>query len=386
VLKAAGVVDAGGRGLVVVLDALVAALSGRLDPPEPAPVAVDQVSAVAAAFEPLAETLGEPPLFEVQYLVAAEQPAAGAAESLRADLDSVADSVVVVDNGNGLLAVHAHTGDVGAVLERGLSRGRASRITVERITEFVAAERAGELPRPAVGRRAVVAASAGTARLPVGLARVLEKEGVRLAEASTSRSEAVVEAALTAAADEVVLLFDVRDAREVVDPAAERLRARGIRVAAVPTRSPVQALAAVAVHDGARPFDDDVVAMAEAAAATRVAELTVARQDALTSAGPCRPGDVLGMIDGEVVEVGRGLLAVALALADRLLGVGVELMTVVVAADVGAGVAETVRRHVRDRSPFTEVTVYDVASPGPGVQSFPDDELYGEIPLILGAE
>ena len=98
-------------------------------------------------------------------------------------------------------------------------------------------------------------------------------------------------------------------------------------MAVVPTRSPVQGLAAIAVHDAGRRFDDDVVAMAEAAAATRFAEITVARTEALTAVGICQPGDVLGLIDGEVVHIGRGMLAVAFGLVDRLLAVGAELMT-----------------------------------------------------------
>jgi hypothetical protein len=137
-----------------------------------------------------------------------------------------------------------------------------------------------------------------------------------------------------------------------------------VRVVVIPTRSPVQGLAAVAVHDASRRFDDDVVAMAEAAAATRVAELTVAEHESLTSAGICQAGDVLGLIDGEVVEIGRGMLAVALAVTDRLLGVGAELMTVLVGTEAQPGTGDVVRRHVRDRAPLTEVTVYDVGRPG----------------------
>jgi hypothetical protein len=112
--------------------------------------------------------------------------------------------------------------------------------------------------------------------------------------------------------------------------------------------------------------------MAEAAAATRYAEVTIAERRSLTSAGICQAGDVLGMIDGEVVEIGRGVLAVALAVTDRLLGVGVELMTVLVGANAQSGVGEVLRRHVRDRSAYTEVTVYDVATEG--------------VPLVIGVE
>jgi dihydroxyacetone kinase-like predicted kinase len=140
----------------------------------------------------------------------------------------------------------------------------------------------------------------------------------------------------------------------------------------VPTRSPVQGLAAIAVHDPARRFDDDVVAMAEAAAATRFAELCVAGEEALTAVGRCVPGDVLGLIDGEVVEVGRGLLAEAFGLVDRLLGVGAELMTVIVGAEAPTRVGELIEEYVRSRSPLTDVTVYSGGQP--------------DQPVIIGVE
>jgi dihydroxyacetone kinase-like predicted kinase len=134
----------------------------------------------------------------------------------------------------------------------------------------------------------------------------------------------------------------------------------------------VQGLAAIAVHDPARRFDDDVVAMAEAAAATRYAELCIAAEEALTAVGRCQPGDVLGLIDGEVVEVGRGLLAVAFGLVDRLLGVGAELMTIIVGADAPPRAGELIEAHVRGRSPLTDVAVYQGGQP--------------DQPVIIGVE
>ena len=177
-----------------------------------------------------------------------------------------------------------------------------------------------------------------------GLAHLFEAEGVHVVEGGATGdapSTADVVAAITATgARDVVLLPNASQVTGVAEAAAAELRGRRVRVAVVPTRSPVQGLAAVAVHDAGRRFDDDVVAMAEAAAATRFAEVTVARTEALTAVGICQPGDVLGLIDGEVVEIGRGMLAVAFALVDRLLGVGAELMTVL----VGAGRAAPGRR------------------------------------------
>jgi dihydroxyacetone kinase-like predicted kinase len=120
----------------------------------------------------------------------------------------------------------------------------------------------------------------------------------------------------------------------------------------------VQGLAAIAVHDPARRFEADVIAMAEAAAATRHAEVTIAAAEALTAVGICTPGDILGLIDDEVVEIGRGLLAVAFNLVDRLLGVGAELITILVGEDAPARAGELIEAHVRSRAPLTDVAVY----------------------------
>ena len=173
-------------------------------------------------------------------------------------------------------------------------------------------------------------------------------------------------------AAEVVLLPNASQVTGIAEAAAEQARAMGIHATVVPTRSPVQGLAAVAVHDATRRFDDDVVAMAEAAAATRFAEVTAAQREALTSVGICQPGDILGLIDGEVVEIGRGLVAVSFALVDRLLGAGVELMTVLVGSGAPTGVGELIVRHVQDRAPYTDVSVYLGAQP--------------DYPLIIGVE
>jgi uncharacterized protein len=132
----------------------------------------------------------------------------------------------------------------------------------------------------------------------------------------------------------------------------------------------VQGLAAIAVADPARRFGDDVIAMAEAAAATRWAEVTVAEQEALTSAGRCRPGDVLGAADGDVVVIGPDLLTVGTELLDRLLSAGGELATVVVGEDGSLG--DAVCAHLATAHPTVEVTRYAGGA--------------GAVPLLVGVE
>ncbi|HEY7007367.1 MAG TPA: DAK2 domain-containing protein [Jatrophihabitantaceae bacterium] len=363
VLARAGVVDAGAQGYVLLLEALLHAVGGTAAPvtvPDPAPVEiVEQADPGADPAQPhVPYELPPDTAFEVQYLL--DTPPGftdDSADALRTELDRLGHSVVVVGTGEGTWSVHVHTDDAGAAVEAGIAAGRPYRISVSPFDE--------PGPRPKPG--AVIAIVAGAA-----LGALFESEGVDVVTDDEPTVPDVLAAVLSTGAREVVLLPNDAKITGVADAAAEQARVRGVRVAVVPTRSAVQGLAAVAVHDSSRRFDDDVVAMAEAAAATRFAEVMVAERESLTSVGICQAGDVLGLIDGEVVEIGRGVLAVSLAVSDRLLGIGAELMTLLVGASAQPGLGELLRRHVRDRSPLTEVSVYDVGQ--------------ADAPLIIGVE
>jgi DAK2 domain fusion protein YloV len=363
-LARAGVVDAGGRGLVVLLDALAAVVAGDL-PPAPDPLPPLAAARARQALEAVRETGSAEFGYEVQYLLAA---ATEAVRSLRATLAELGDSLVVVGTGDGLWNVHVHVNDVGAAIEAGVQVGRPHKITVTRFADQVAS--AGPAAGPARSGVAVVAVAPGE-----GVADLFEAEGVVVVDGgptsnpSTAEVLAAIEGTGAAA---VVVLPNSGTVTGVADAAAAAARAAGIEVAVVPTRSPVQGLAAVAVHDPSRWFGTDVIAMAEAAAATRWAEVTVAVRDALTMAGQCRAGDVLGLADGDVVLIGASVPAVACELVDRMLLLGGELMTVVLGADAGPDLGRLLERHVAATHPEVEVNVYDGRQP--------------HYPLLLGVE
>jgi dihydroxyacetone kinase-like predicted kinase len=153
------------------------------------------------------------------------------------------------------------------------------------------------------------------------------------------------------------------NAAGVAAAAASEAKAAGIDARVVPTRSPVQALAALAVHDPRRGFDDDVIAMAEAAGACRYAEVSPASRAALTVVGRCEPGDILGLVDGEVNLIGHDLVQTSCALLDRLLASGGELATLLIGAPAPAGLADALTAHVAARWPFVQVNVYQGGQP-----------------------
>jgi dihydroxyacetone kinase-like predicted kinase len=146
--------------------------------------------------------------------------------------------------------------------------------------------------------------------------------------------------------------------RHAAGAAADRARGDGVRVALIPTRSAVQGIAALAVHEPARRFDEDVVAMTSAAGATRYAELAVAEHRSWTMAGICQAGDVLGLIDGDVAVIGGNLVETGTIVLDRMLAAGGELVTLVLGATAPPDLADRIEAHVQSGHLAVDTVVY----------------------------
>jgi DAK2 domain fusion protein YloV len=360
VLRDAGVVDAGGAGLCLVLDALVTTVTG-VEPARPALARREGAHAHSSKHARAAENLPHQPPpgpgSEVQFLLAdTDDEAVG---RLHRRLAQLGDSLVVVgvDTSTGReWNVHIHVADVGAAIEAGIEAGRPYRISVTPLAPVPP-------PAPVAGTRAVVAVVPSD-----GLAELFVGEGVRIVAGRPSgvTEDDILDEIIASTAHEVAVLPNDAGLVAIAGRAAVRAREAGRDVGVVPTRSPVQGLAAIAVADPARRFGDDVIAMAEAAAATRWAEVTLAEHEALTSAGRCRPGDVLGSAEGDVVVIGSDLAAVGRDLLDRLLSAGGEMATLVVGPDPALG--DAVSGHLAAKHPTIEVIRYDGGPAGVPLQ------------------
>jgi hypothetical protein len=347
VLARAGVVDAGGRGLTVLLDALVGLVSG-VTPMTPAPRARLSIPEL-----PLQRCTAAISGYELVFLF---DGAAGAAARLRAELANAGDSLVIV-GADELWNVHLHTHDCGAALDVAMNCGRPHGIRVTNLAE--AADRAA-VDRAGPGR-AVVALASGP-----GLAKLLDEAGavaVEVPHGSVPATAAVLEAMRRPMARQVVVLPNEEASRPACEAAAVQARAAGLDVAVIPTVASVQSLAALAVHDPGRRFTDDVVAMTAAAGATRHAGVVVAAEAAMTSAGVCRAGDVIGLIEGEVVAIGTQPEAVGAELIERLLGGGGELVTLIAGAGLAGGAPARLVAALHQRRPDVECVCHDGGQP-----------------------
>lgn len=345
VLADAGVVDAGGRGLLVLLDALAATLTGH------APGRPEYVPHPAGAAHKVHTGDGPPPQFEVMYMLSGCD--AERLEALRQRLEALGESVAISGDCADGHSVHVHANDAGAAVEVALGYGTPSRIQITALG-------AGAARRRWTRRRAVLAVVDGD-----GAEQLFSAEGAHVLRpgpgspdpAGISAKE-LLQAVIDTGAGQIMVLPNGYVAVEELVAGCTAANGWGIDVVPVPTGSMVQGLAALAVHEPDRPAVDDGYTMARAAGGTRHASVRVATEQALTFAGPCEPGDGLGVAGDEVLVVRRDVGATARRLLDLLLAAGGELVTVLLGEGVDQHVGANLEAHVRRHHLGAELVTY----------------------------
>jgi len=370
VLAEAGVVDAGGRGLLVLLDALTATVTGHAPHRrayQPAPAAAGHAAqpapaAAGHAAQPGPATAGHAvaetgaPQFEVMYLVS-DCDAEGL-DRLRGALERLGDSVALAPSTADRLSVHVHTDDAGAAVEAGLAAGAVSKIRISTLAGGRVA------PGGWSRQRAVLAVIDGD-----GAEQLFGAEGAAVVRPDADlidpddgvSAEQLLRALVDTGAAQVMVLPNGYVSAEDLVAGCTAAIGWGIDVVALPAGSMVQGLAALAVHDPTHQAVDDGYTMARAAAGCRHGSVRLATEKALTWAGACEPGDGLGISGDEVVVVADDLEAAATRLIDLLMGSGGELVTVLIGARgdaAGDDIAAALAEHVYRRHPGTEFTSY----------------------------
>jgi DAK2 domain fusion protein YloV len=356
VLGDAGVVDAGGRGLLVLLDALRSTITGQA-PTRTVYEPSLRRPAVQAAAEPPA------PQFEVMYLL--DGCDAAGADALRVRLGQLGDSVAIAASAShavGDYSVHVHTDDAGAAVEAGLSFGSPRQIQISALTSGTTGLPPGSWTR----ERAVLAVVDGD-----GAAELFASEGACVLRPDPDAVDPVtgvsaqqlLRAVVDTGAAQVMVLPNGYVAAEELVAGCTAAIGWGIDVVPLPTGSMVQGLAALAVHEPDRQPVDDGYTMARAAGAARHGSVRIATEKALTFAGTCEPGNGLGIAGDEVLIVAEDIASAATGLIDLFLAAGGELATVLVGVDIdgdadAAALRNQLQAHVHDRHPGTELVTY----------------------------
>lgn len=356
VLREAGVVDAGGQGLYVMLEGALHHVRGNTSAPltlAPRDPAARWLGATGSLHEGTGSAYG----YCTEFLVE------GADLDRSAILDkmlTLGDSVLVVGDGS-LLRVHVHTPDPEAALSYGASLGSVTTVKVDHIQaqaeEFLSRPRA-EVGAPSA-RVSTVAVATGR-----GLVSVLRSLGatavVQGGQTMNPSTEEILAAVEACPSSEVVILPNNQNVAMVARQAAENSTKR---VKVVPTTSVPQGVAALLALDPEAGLDETESAMAEARLTVATAEVTRAVRPTAIGDLRVRKGQAIALIEGQL-EVAEDSVADAVrASLGRMVTPDSSLITLYRGADIGGGEAQALADDLAREHPSLEVELVDGGQP-----------------------
>jgi DAK2 domain fusion protein YloV len=390
VLKKAGVVDAGGKGLLVFLEGGLKALSnGSISPP--APHAAELLPAQGLVLD---EEDEEDFTFTycVEFLLRGDPACVG---PLRSALEGYGGSLIV-GNDDDVIKVHLHSNHPGEILEHCLEHGTLHRIQISNMRDQWEESRGSKAAAAAVPKAAASAAAAfqgaaittapGETAAPfpaantaaataqgIGVVAVAAGEGVREIFRSLGAVQVIeggqtmnppveefVKAIESVRCQEVLVLPNNKNLIMAAEQ-AKKLVDRSVKV--LPTTSVQAGMAALLAFNLSLNLDANVEKMQQAAGSIKAAEITYAVRDANLKDTEIKEGELIGLCKGEIVAVGDSLEQVAMEVIDRVLDEQDELVTLLSGEEVAPEEAERIASLIRGRHPGIEVEVQTGGQP-----------------------
>lgn len=332
-LKKAGVVDAGGKGLIVILEGMLSVLSGNGIIP-----AADAVKPTAPAAAAAADTSGEDIRFAycTEFIVN-KSSSAKDATALRAFLETIGDCVVVVDDDD-IIKVHVHSNNPGKAIEEGLKFGELTKVKIENMREqhnsIIRADEAAQTHRKApvppekdMGFVAV-AAGAGLEALFLDLGADSIVKGGQTMNPST---DDILEAIGQTPAHNV---FVLPNNKNIIMAAEQAAKLADRNVCVLQSRTVPQGISALMAFDPGADFVANRGEMTSALSRVASGQITFAVRDSEYDGHKIKQGEILAMDNGKIAFTEKDVTKALIKLTKRLISSQSSYITVIYGADV----------------------------------------------------
>jgi DAK2 domain fusion protein YloV len=354
VLREAGVVDAGGQGLFVILEGMLRQVRGQ--PVADDTALVEAVDLVASAVEPAEEGYG----YDTQFLILGDNLNV---DDIRQRIAEMGECPLVVGD-PGTIKVHVHVQDPGVPISYGASLGSLRDVVVEdmqaQYRDFILSREASVKEQAAdSGDIGVVAVVQGD-----GLARVFSSLGTAAivpgGQTMNPSTKDLLEAIERVSSRDVIVLPNNTN---VILAAEQAAKLSSKRVAVVPTKFVPQGIAALLSVNYQAGFDENVQEMLAALDDVETGEVTTATRSVTVDGVTVRNGDLIGLHDGALVVSDSTPERVVQALVEQMDAADREVITLFFGMDVEEEAAANLGELLRLAWPEREVEVISGEQP-----------------------
>lgn len=350
VLKKAGVVDAGGQGLVLIFEGFESVFGNNaivqpLDGTGVTPVSAPSKSTVAEASDDIEFGYCSEFLIEKENGAKEKDPL-----KLRAFLESIGDCVVVVDD-NDIIKVHVHSNEPGNVVQAALKYGQLINIKIDnmRYQHRNANEgmKEGEMPvmpkADPVNKYGFVTVCAGE-----GLAELFKDIGADIVvsggQTMNPSTDDILNAVMATPAKTVFVLPNNKNIIMAAEQAIPLAEGREVRV--LQTKTIPQGISAMLMFDEGEDTDANQMAMMEAAENVSTAQITFAARDSEVDGVPVKQGEIMGLCNGKIRFTGNDIVDIAYKSTVKVFK---KLQSSIITIIYGEGVSEKDAEAVQEK-------------------------------------
>ena len=369
VLKKAGVVDAGGKGYLIILEGMLRALRGE-PVPEVADTAEEKADFAAIGDEDITFA------FDTVFIVrkTSDKPLDG----LRAYLNSIGDSLVIGEDDEAF-KVHVHTDTPGDALNEAQKYGTLELAKIENMRTQAADLAAGKKAQSTDDLDAVEAelergeAAVAAPEKRYGFLAVCAGEGLEAVfrdltvdrivsggQTMNPSTEAILQEVNRTPSEIVFILPNNKNIIMAAQAAAE-LASREVVV--IPTKTVPQGISAMLSFDAAMEPSENEAAMTDCLSGVMTMQITYAARDSDFDGFDIHAGDYLGLCDGALAGTAREITTLLASLADKAAEAGKEFINIFYGADIQEPDAEAALELFRQHAPDAEVNLVSGGQP-----------------------
>lgn len=349
VLREAGVVDAGGQGLFIILEGMNRYIQG-----ESMAEAVDLTRAIDLRLAAPEEGYG----YDVQFVITGQNLDV---DEIRSNIDRMGESTLVVGDATNV-KVHVHTPEPGDPLNYASKLGSLSRVIVENLQEQYQEFILGRV-QPAAPEKlcpiAIVAVASGA-----GLMRVMESLGacavVPGGQSMNPSTEELLCAIENTGAEEVILLPNNSNVILAAQQ-AQALSKKQVKV--IPTKTMPQGISALLAFNYQADLETNAASMERAAGDIQTGEITVANRDVQINGLDIKEGQIIGLVNGELTTSAPTTEEATSQVLQQMHAEECEILTVYYGESTTAEEAEALAKMIRDHYPDLEIEMVDGGQP-----------------------
>lgn len=364
VLKKAGVVDAGGKGLIYIYKGMISALKGN-----------DITSSSSAGLPVQESIINEIHEEEIEFGYCTEfiiKNTDADPEKFRDVISSMGDSIIVV-GGQRIIKVHIHTNNPGKVISDALELGELTKIKIDNMREQHRSILNEQEEYISVDNGSNDADSAESEPKKAGVITVAAGEGIMDIFQDLGADEVIEGGQTMNPSTEDILtainsvnagdIYILPNNSNIIMAAKQAATLSEKNVVVIPTKSIPQGIAALTVFNPDSECSENTEMMTSTINYVKTGQVTFAVRSTTFDDRDIEEGDILGLIDGKIHNIGREILETTMELIEGMVSDDDELITILYGSDVEKEAADKLAEEVREKFSNCEVQLYDGGQP-----------------------